>query len=321
MPSPGPSGSVNAPRSQRIVVLTYCEIAVEHRVLVLVHRHVGQRRGGMEARGLEDAHADARVRNHLHVEGVRHARDLHELRDAGVAHLRLRDRHGAALEPRPILPDGAQLLAERDGNARLRGDLRLSLEILGRARCLDEIRPVRRQRIDELERLGGRELPVQVDHEPGRGTERLAQCAHLLDDALRRHRGRVLERVEPLRREALRDLDLVAQRRAGESGHVGRDRSPCAARRGASRRAGRRACRRDPTARCRCRRSRPRRSRRSSRARASGRRGPPGSRRRRAGRGRRRTARARRRRWRPRRPAPRCRRSRPSRPCRRPPSP
>ena len=56
------------------------------------------------------------MRNHLAVKRAGHLRDAHELRDAGVAHLGLHDRHCTRFETRQVFVDGAQFLAQCNGH-------------------------------------------------------------------------------------------------------------------------------------------------------------------------------------------------------------
>ena len=157
------------------------------------------------------------------MEGIGHAGDLHELAYPGMAHFGLQDGHGAALHARAHLVHGAPLLAKSQRHTDGRADLGLTLDVLGLAGRLDKIRLPGRELVDQLDRLLRRELPVQVDHQLHVRPQRLAQCAHLVDDALLRHGRRVLEGVETAGAEFMGQLHPLRQRGARQARHIGRD--------------------------------------------------------------------------------------------------
>ena len=199
------------------------QVTVEHRMLVLVHRAVRQGRRGMQAGGLEDADADAGMRDHLDVKGIGHAADLHELADAGVPHLGLDDRHAAPLQARPHLEYGTPLFAQRQRHLDGRTDLRLAFDVFRLAGSLDKIRLVGGELVDQLDRLLRGELPVQVDHEFDVRAQTLAQHPHLAHDALLRHRCSVLERIKSTRTEFAGQFQPLVERGARQARHIDRD--------------------------------------------------------------------------------------------------
>ena len=64
---------------------------------------------------------------------------------------------------------------------------------------------------------------MQVDHQLHVGAQRLAQRAHLVDDALLRHGRRVLEGIETAGAEFMGQLHPLRQRGTRQARHIGRD--------------------------------------------------------------------------------------------------
>ena len=154
---------------------------------------------------------------------MRHTSDMQELADTGVAHLRLDDRHAAALEARAVFKAGAPLLAERQGAADAARDKRLPVDVLWLAGRLSEVKVVRLELANDADCLAGRELPVQVDHQVDVGADGLTQRRHLGDDVLFGHRGRELDPAVALADPLNREVAALRQCRLRQARHIGRE--------------------------------------------------------------------------------------------------
>src|SRR5687767_12051101 len=88
-----------------------------------------------------------------------------ELSDAGVAHLRLKNRDRSCCETIAHFVLRIPFLARGDRHRTVAYDAGQSCNVLGLHGRLDERGSIRFERGDQLERLGGGELPMKVDHD------------------------------------------------------------------------------------------------------------------------------------------------------------
>src|SRR6266480_888214 len=113
--------------------LDKAQIGVEHRMLMLVKRNVGQACGAEQARRVKNTDADRGMRNDAHPLRGRVLADGHELRQSRMRDFRLDDGDTAMRETRRHLEKRAPFFAAGDRYGNVGGNISLAIDIFWRA--------------------------------------------------------------------------------------------------------------------------------------------------------------------------------------------
>src|SRR3569623_3191106 len=123
------------------------------------------RRGDVQAGGEEDAGADRRMWCESRAVCRTNRGDARELGDAGMAHLGLEEREWPGGETVAGRIGGVPYLAGGERERTLAAEFGQPGHVLGLDRRLDEGRAPGGELGGQRQRLGGGELPVEIDHD------------------------------------------------------------------------------------------------------------------------------------------------------------